>query len=155
MHLLEQRLPISAITVMVQKEAATRLCAPMGSRDCSAITFAVQYYAIPKLLFSVSRGSFLPAPNVDSAVIRLDLRQARPAGVDSDEAERYLFALVKAAFSQRRKTLPNPLSGALHLPKATIIAALEAVGLSPTARAENLTVEQYIALANRLRESKA
>lgn len=152
MHLMEQRLPINAITVMVQKEAALRLCAPMGSRDCSAITFAVRYYAEPKLLFHVSRGSFMPAPNVDSAVIRLDLKQERPAGVDSVEQERYLFEVVKAAFSQRRKTLPNPLSSGLHLPKDGVVAAMEACGIKPTARAENLTMEQYIALADRLRE---
>lgn len=153
MHLLEQRLPISAITVMVQKEAADRLCAPMGSRDCSAITFAVRYYTEPKLLFGVSRGSFMPAPNVDSAVIRLDLKKERPAGITTDEEEAFLFALVKAAFSQRRKTLPNPLSSGLKLPKAQIVSAMESVGIAPTARAENLTLEQYVLLSKALRES--
>ncbi len=152
MYLMEQRLPIKAITVMVQKEAADRLCAPMGSRDCSAITFAVRYYAEPKLLFNVSRGSFMPAPNVDSAVIRLDIKKDRPAGVTTDAQETFLFELVKAAFSQRRKTLPNPLSSGLKRPKAQIIAAMEQVGISPTARAEALTMEQYIALANALQE---
>lgn len=152
MHLLEQRLPISAITVMVQKEAADRLCAPMGSRDCSAITFAVRYYTEPKLLFNVSRGSFMPAPNVDSAVIRLDLKQERPDGITTDEEEQFLFALVKAAFSQRRKTLPNPLSSGLKLPKAQIVAAMESVGIAPTSRAENLTLEQYVSLSKALRE---
>lgn len=152
MHLLEQRLPISAITVMVQKEAADRLCAPMGSRDCSAITFAVRYYTEPKLLFNVSRGSFMPAPNVDSAVIRLDLKKERPDGITTDEQEKFLFALVKAAFSQRRKTLPNPLSSGLKLPKAQIVAAMESVGIAPTSRAENLTLEQYVSLSKALRE---
>ena len=152
MHLLEQRLPISAITVMVQKEAADRLCAPMGSRDCSAITFAVRYYTEPKLLFNVSRGSFMPAPNVDSAVIRLDLKKERPDGIITDEEEKFLFALVKAAFSQRRKTLPNPLSSGLKLPKAQIVAAMESVGIAPTSRAENLTLEQYVSLSKALRE---
>lgn len=154
MYLMEQRLPISAITVMVQKEAADRLCAPMASRDCSAITFAVRYYAEPKLLFPVSRGSFMPAPNVDSAVIRLNLKQSRPEGIQSDEEEKFLFTVVKAAFSQRRKTLPNPLSSGLHLPKAEIIKAMESVGIVPTARAEALTMEQYIALAGALKALK-
>lgn len=152
MYLMEQRLPISAITVMVQKEAADRLCAPMASRDCSAITFAVRYYAEPKLLFNVSRGSFMPAPNVDSAVIRLDLKHERPNGIDSDADEKFLFEVVKAAFSQRRKTLPNPLSSGLKMPKAKIISAMESLGISPTARAEALTMEQYIALASALQE---
>ena len=151
MYIMEQRLPIEAITVMVQKEAALRLCAPMGSRDCSAITFAVRYYAEPKLLFHVSRGSFMPAPNVDSAVIRLDLKKERPAGVDSVEEENYLFEVVRAAFSQRRKTLPNPLSSGLHLPKAAVIEAMEGCGIAPTARAESLSMEQYIALAKALK----
>lgn len=152
MYLMEQRLPISAITVMVQKEAADRLCAPMASRDCSAITFAVRYYAEPKPLFNVSRGSFMPAPNVDSAVIRLDLKHERPNGIDSDADEKFLFEVVKAAFSQRRKTLPNPLSSGLKMPKAKIISAMESLGISPTARAEALTMEQYIALASALQE---
>ncbi len=152
MHLMEQRLPISAITVMVQKEAADRLCAPMGSRDCSAITFAVRYYAEPKLLFNVSRGSFMPAPNVDSAVIRLDIKPERPQGVENDAKEKFLFELVKAAFSQRRKTLPNPLSSGLKMSKAQIVSAMEQCGISPTARAEALTMEQYIALADALQK---
>lgn len=154
MYLMEQRLPISAITVMVQKEAADRLCAPMASRDCSAITFAVRYYAEPKLLFNVSRGSFMPAPNVDSAVIRLDLKHDRPNNIQTDEDEKFLFSVVKAAFSQRRKTLPNPLSSGLHLPKAKIVSAMESIGIVPTARAEALTMEQYLALAAALKEIK-
>lgn len=84
MRLLEERLPFRSITVMVQKEAAERLCAPVGSREAGAVTVAVQYYAQAEKLFSVSRGSFLPAPNVDSAVIRLQIRQA-PAVVLTDE----------------------------------------------------------------------
>ncbi len=150
MYLLEQRLPITAVTVMVQKEAAARLCASMGSRECSAITFAVRYYSEPRLLFEVSRGSFMPAPNVDSAVIRLDLKKSRPDGIADEHTEAFLFRVVKAAFSQRRKTLPNPLSAGLGVPKGEIIRAMTACGISPTARAEALTTEQYIALANAL-----
>ena len=105
MLFLEAKLPIRSITVMVQKEAATRLCAQVGTRECGAVTFAVRYYSEPKLLFNVSRGSFMPAPNVDSAVIRLEVRP--PEHRADDEA--FLFELVKAAFSQRRKTLANPV----------------------------------------------
>ncbi len=144
MRLLESRLPIDSITVMVQKEAAVRLCAIPGTRECGAVTLAVRYYAQPRMLFSVSRGSFMPAPNVDSAVIRLDIRSAPPCEVKN---EKTLFHLIKAAFGQRRKTLSNSLMGA-GLLKEQATAMLVAVGISPQARAEELTLEQFAALAN-------
>ena len=144
MGLLEQRLPIKAITVMVQKEAAARLCAEMPSRDCGAVTAAVRYYSIPRQLFPVSRGSFMPAPNVDSCVIRLDVRETLPL---SGEEEKKLFALVKGAFSQRRKTLQNTLSSSLGKSKADISAALSESGQKPSARAEELSLDELIALS--------
>ena len=109
MRLLESRLPVTNITVMVQKEAAERLCAAPGTRAAGAVTLAVNYYAEAEVLFSVSRGSFLPAPNVDSAVIRLHVRQQPPVDVRD---ERVLFSLIRAGFGQRRKTLPNALCSA-------------------------------------------
>lgn len=144
MGLLEQRLPIKAITVMVQKEAAARLCAEMPSRDCGAVTAAVRYYSIPCQLFPVSRGSFMPAPNVDSCVIRLDVKETLPL---SGEEEKKLFALVKGAFSQRRKTLQNTLSSSLGKSKADISAALSEIGQKPSARAEELSLDELIALS--------
>lgn len=144
MGLLEQRLPIKAITVMVQKEAAARLCAGMPSRDCGAVTAAVRYYSIPRQLFPVSRGSFMPAPNVDSCVIRLDVKETLPL---SGEEEKKLFALVKGAFSQRRKTLQNTLSSSLGKSKADISAALSEIGQKPSARAEELSLDELIALS--------
>ncbi|WMJ22020.1 16S rRNA (adenine(1518)-N(6)/adenine(1519)-N(6))-dimethyltransferase RsmA [Paludicola sp. MB14-C6] len=147
MGLLEQRLPIQSITVMVQKEAAQRLCAKMGTRDCGAVTAAVCYYSDPKVLFQVSRGSFMPAPNVDSTVIRLDIKQETPRNVEN---EQHLFKLIRAAFSQRRKTLANPVSSLMGIKKEVVIAALAEVGLKPTARAEELTLEQFILLSNQL-----
>lgn len=147
MGLLENRLPIKSITVMVQKEAADRLCAKMGTRECGAVTAAVSYYAEPKVLFQVSRGSFMPAPNVDSTVIRLDIREQTPQNVVNEQA---LFKLIKAAFSQRRKTLANPVSGAFGIPKASVLLALEQASIKPTARAEELTLEQFIELSNNL-----
>ncbi len=146
MSLLESRLPVTSITVMVQKEAAERLCATVGTREAGAVTLAVAYYAEAETLFSVSRGSFLPAPNVDSAVIRLTVRQTPPVTV-ADEA--LLFRLIRAGFGQRRKTLPNAL-GAAGFDKATLTAALETAGISPTARAEQLSLAQFAALANAL-----
>lgn len=143
MRLLEERLPISALTVMVQKEAAQRLCAQPGTRACGAVSVAVQYYAEPRVLFQVSRGSFLPPPNVDSAVIRLDVREQPPIAVPD---ERRFFSLVKAAFGQRRKTILNAVSAGLSLPKEQLLKACENAGIPPTARAEQLHMEQLAAL---------
>ncbi|HIV19612.1 MAG TPA: 16S rRNA (adenine(1518)-N(6)/adenine(1519)-N(6))-dimethyltransferase RsmA [Candidatus Merdivicinus intestinigallinarum] len=144
MALLEQRLPVKAVTVMVQKEAGDRLCAPMPSRECGAVTAAVRYYSEPKVLFPVSRGSFCPAPNVDSMVIRLDVKDALPL---QPEEEKTLFRVVKAAFGQRRKTLPNTLSAGLGISKAEAAEKMAAAGLKPTARAEELSMEQFCRLA--------
>ncbi len=144
MRLLESRLPVDGITVMVQKEAAQRLCARPGTRECGAVTFAVWYYAEPELLFPVSRGSFLPAPHVDSAVIRLKVRKEPPVYA-RDEA--LLFRLVRAGFRQRRKTLVNALSGA-GIAKEEAAALLRQAGIPETARAEELTLEMFAALAN-------
>ena len=118
MNLLEAHLPIASLTVMVQKEAAARLCAEPGSREVGAVSIAVRYYSDPKILFQVSRGSFLPAPDVDSTVIRLDVRDRPPVEVGSEEQ---FLKVVRAAFSQRRKTLPNPLSAGLGIPKSQAI----------------------------------
>ena len=142
MGLLESRYPFTSITVMVQKEAAQRLCAEPGTRDAGAVTMAVRYFAHAEKLFDVSRGSFTPSPNVDSAVIRLTLHnspQCTPA------EEKRLFSLVRAAFGQRRKTLSNSLAGA-GIPKAELPRLLEAAGISPTARAEQLTLDDFIRL---------
>lgn len=147
MYLLENRLPIEAITVMVQKEAADRLCAPVGSRDSGAITVAVNYYATAKRLFDVPRTAFLPSPNVDSAVIRLDLRKEPPVDVPSEE---FFFKVVRAAFSMRRKTAQNGLSSGLSISKQTAAEALESAGLSATVRAESLTLEELAELARQL-----
>lgn len=146
MRLLESRLPVDSITVMVQKEAAQRLCARPGTRECGAVTLAVQYYAEAQTLFPVSRGSFLPAPNVDSSVIRLTVRPQPPCAVAD---ERQLFRVIRAAFGQRRKTLANALSAG-GWEKAQVLEALAAVGLAEDARAEQLTLEQFAQLSEQL-----
>lgn len=145
MSILEAHLPIESLTVMVQKEAAQRICAAPGSREVGAVSIAVQYYAEPSVLFPVSRGSFMPSPDVDSAVIRLDLRKEPPVCVTSEEA---FFRVVKGAFSQRRKTLSNTLSSFFHLKKPEVTAWLERAGVSPSLRAEQLSMEQFAAIAN-------
>lgn len=146
MMLLESRLPVENITVMVQKEAAQRLCATPGTRQAGAVTLAVQYYAEAETLFTVSRGSFMPAPNVDSAVIRLTIRKTPPCTVQD---EKQMFRLIRAGFNQRRKTLVNSLTGA-GFGKEAIAAALTAAGLFPTARAEELTLTDFAALSDAL-----
>lgn len=146
MTLLEERLPIKSITVMVQKEAGTRLCACLGTRDVGAVTVAVRYYSEPRLLFNVSRGSFMPSPNVDSCVIRLDVKETDVAVND----EKHFFKVVRGAFSQRRKTLANSLSSSLGIDKARVIEAIGSVGLKEAVRPEELSMEDFIALANKL-----
>ena len=141
MRVLEGRLPVKAMTVMVQREAADRICARPATRDCGAISYAVSYFSDPRLLFRVNRGSFMPPPNVDSAVIRLDIKQER---VLEAEHEKMLFRLFHAGFSQRRKQLVNPLSAELGIPKATLAGILSENKIKPTARAEELTLEDYI-----------
>ena len=145
--LLESRLPIKAVTVMIQKEAADRLCTPVGSRDSGAITVCTNYYAEVKQLFNVSRGSFMPAPNVDSTVIRLDIREY-PAVQVSDEKK--FFKMVKAAFAQRRKTALNSISSGMGLSKTQVVEALRASGLEENVRAEKLTMEELATLCENL-----
>lgn len=148
MLLLESRLPVDSITVMVQKEAAQRLCAKVGSREAGAITVGVNYYGTVRCLFNVSRGSFMPAPNVDSAVIRIDVDQSRRL---SEEDEKFFFSIVKCGFSQRRKTLANALSSQLGIAKEKVYDALRGTGLPETARIEQLDMEQLISFSQILR----
>ena len=143
MRLLEGPLPIRSLTVMVQKEAAVRITAAPGTRECGAISAAVWYYSTPKLLFPVLRGSFLPAPAVDSAVIRLDLPQELPEDLPPRED---FFAVVRAGFGQRRKTMLNSLSAGLRWEKDATRALLTAAGIAENTRAEQVTLEQWKAL---------
>lgn len=147
MTLLEQRLPIKSITVMVQKEAGTRLCAKMGTRDMGAVTVAVNYFSEPKILFNVSRGSFMPSPNVDSCVVRFDIKDKTPVGVSD---EKFFFKVVRAAFSQRRKTLANSVASGTGFDKAAVIFAAKAAGLIENVRPEQLSMEQFIAFSEEL-----
>ncbi len=140
MLLLESKLPIKSITVMVQKEAADRLCAEVGSRNGGAVTVAVSYYAESEKLFFVPRESFLPPPKVNSEVIQLTIRKEPPVKVENEE---FFFKLVKAAFSQRRKTAENSISAGLGINKTVVAEALEKAGLERTVRAEKLTMKDF------------
>lgn len=147
MKLLEDKLPISAITVMVQKEAAQRICAEVGSRRSGAVTVSVNYYAKPEMLFLVSAGSFMPAPKVDSAVIRLNILDEPPVKVND---EKKFFSVIKAAFSQRRKVISNSLSSGLSLDKSKTADVLEKSGVPLNARAEKLSLQNFADIANNL-----
>ena len=149
MRLLEEKLPFNKIIVMVQKEAADRLCAKVGTRESGAVTVAVNYYAQARKLFDVSRGSFMPSPKVDSCVIELDLTKKGDYKV-TDEA--LFFKMVKSAFAQRRKTILNSLSSGMGIEKDKITLAVENAGLSLTARAEALTMDELVTLSNKISE---
>ena len=151
MRLLEEKLPFNKIIVMVQKEAGDRLCAKVGTRESGAVTVAVNYYAKAKKLFDVSRGSFFPSPKVDSCVIGLDLTKKDDYNV-ADEG--LFFKMIKSAFAQRRKTILNSVSSGMNIPKDKLSLAIEKAGLSPTARAEALTMEELVTLANKIYEVK-
>ena len=147
MALLESKLPIEAVTVMVQKEAAQRICAPVGSRLSGAVTVAVDYYANAYKLFDVSAGSFMPAPKVDSCVIRMDIRK-KPEIEITDE--KLFFRIVHAAFGQRRKTASNSISSGTGIPKDTVIKAIEECSFEPSVRAETLTMQDLAALCEKI-----
>lgn len=152
MKLLEEKLPIKAVTVMVQLEAADRMCAAVGSRECGAITAAVNYYAKPEKLFRVNRGSFMPAPNVDSAVISLKLYDEPPYKVEN---EKLFFEVIKQSFSQRRKQLINPVSAFFKVSKAELSSAMEQAGLKLSARAEELSMDDFVTLYRIIEKLKA
>ena len=147
MMLLEKRLPITSITVMVQKEAADRICAEVGSRESGAVTVAVNYYSEPEVLFRVSRGSFMPPPNVDSSVIRLDVLPEPPVKLNDEKG---FFAFIKSAFAQRRKTLVNSVSAGGKWTKDDVKNALTAVGLDENIRAAALTMQMLADVFNAL-----
>ena len=145
----EQHVPLKSITIMVQKEVADRMQVGPGTKDYGALSLAVQYYAEPKIVANVPPNCFIPRPNVGSAVIRLTRYEEPPVKV---EDEHKMFALIRASFNQRRKTLVNGLGNAagLSVAKDQVAAALEKMGLSPTIRGEALTLEQFAELSNLL-----
>ncbi len=145
MMLLEDELPVEAITVMVQKEAAQRLCAKMGTRESGAITAAVNYYGKAETLFSVSRGSFMPAPNVDSAVIQIKPDMEYRSKIKD---KKLYFKIIKGVFAQRRKAIVNPLSSVLSMSKDDVTAILEKTGLTRTVRCEQIDMDKWAELVN-------
>lgn len=149
MGLFENHVPLKSITIMVQKEVADRMQVGPGTKDYGALSLAVQYYAKPEIVANVPPNCFIPRPNVGSAVIRLTRYETPPVQVRD---EKKLFALIRASFNQRRKTLVNGLSNAaeLHVSKEQAAEALEKMGLPATIRGEALTLEQFAALSDLL-----
>lgn len=149
MGLFESHAPLESITVMVQKEVAERMQAGPGTKDYGALSLAVQYYARPSVAANVPPNCFMPRPAVGSAVIRLT-RYNTPLVQVEDEGK--MFALIRAAFNQRRKTLANSIGNApgLSIPKERTAQILDKMGLSPTVRGEALTLEQFAELSNGL-----
>jgi 16S rRNA (adenine1518-N6/adenine1519-N6)-dimethyltransferase len=119
----------------------------VGTRDAGAITVGVNYFGTVKNLFGVSRGNFMPSPNVDSAVIRIDVNKDTPLKADE---EKFFFSVVKSGFSQRRKTLANALSSQMNTGKQEVYDALSAIGLPETARIEQIDMENLINFSMRL-----
>lgn len=146
-HFLFSKAPIEGITVMIQKEVATRLCTPVGSRASGAITVCTHYFSEPELLFNVARGSFVPAPNVDSAVIRLNIKKTPDVQVSDQDK---FFKIVKASFAQRRKTVVNSISSSLSIPKPQIIQVLQQNDIDVNIRAEKLSLAQFAILCEQL-----
>lgn len=146
MKLLEGKANFDSITVMVQKEVADRLCAKTGTREAGAITYAVEYYSKATKLFTVPNTSFIPEPNVESAVINLEVLKEKNSKV-KDEAK--LFKIIKYAFMQRRKTLINALQNVeVCQSKEKIKKVLNELGIDERIRGEALTLEQFIEISN-------
>jgi len=150
MMLLESGLPFDYITIMIQSEVADRLCSAPGGKDCGAITAVLNYYGSPEKLFKVSAGNFIPAPKVDSSVVRIKLFKEKPC---KPADEKTFFRTVRAAFEQRRKTLPNALSAVFsELSKDEITTAITDCGHDPNIRGEKLSVEEFAAISDVLYE---
>ena len=153
MKLLESGLPFDYITIMIQSEVADRLCANAGSRDCGAITTVLSYYGKAEKLFTVSADNFLPPPKVNSSVVRIKLYQDKPY---KPKDETIFFRTVKAAFEQRRKTLPNALaSGFSELSKEALTALILDCGLSADIRGEKLDTQTFVSLSDKITDAIA
>ena len=150
MGLFESGVPLSSVTVMVQKEVADRMQVGPGTRDYGALSLAVQYYAKPQVVLTVPASCFMPRPNVDSAVIRLSRYEKPPVQVCD---EKLMFGIIRASFNQRRKTMTNSVCGCteLGISKEQLAAALEKCGLPTAVRGEALTLEQFAELVNALK----
>ena len=148
MGLFEKNVPIKSITVMVQKEVADRMQVGPGTKDYGALSLAVQYYADPYIVANVPPNCFMPRPKVGSAVIRLTRHAVPPVEV---EDEKLMFAVIRAAFNQRRKTLYNGLKNSGEFEEEIIREAIEQLGKGANVRGEALTLEEFARLSNHIK----
>jgi len=148
MKLIESKLPFDSITVMVQTEVAERLAAGAGNKNCGAITAAIDYYGRAEMLFTVNADRFMPPPKVNSSVVRINLWKEKPVKpID----EQMLFRTIRAAFEQRRKTLPNSLmTGFSEISKERLTEIVTSCGHRPDVRGEKLTIKDFCALSDAL-----
>ena len=149
MDLFEKHVPLSGVTIMIQKEVADRIKAGPGSKEYGALSLAVQYYAKPYIAANVPPNCFMPRPKIGSAVINLTPHQTPPFNVEN---ESLLFSLIRASFNQRRKTLVNGIYNyeGLDFSKEDIISVLDALGIPNNIRGEALSLEQFIGISNQL-----
>ncbi|MEG6521307.1 16S rRNA (adenine(1518)-N(6)/adenine(1519)-N(6))-dimethyltransferase RsmA [Desulfotomaculum sp. 1211_IL3151] len=145
MHLLTSGFNLNRMVVMMQKEVADRLQASPGGKDYGSLSVAVQYYTVPEIVAKVPKTVFYPAPEVESAVIRLTRRKVPPVSLQSEEM---FFKIVRAAFGQRRKTLLNSLTGSGLADKETWLKILSEIEIEPSRRGETLTIQDFALLAN-------
>ena len=151
MHILENSIRAESITVMMQKEVADRIKASPGNKTYGAISAAVQYYCEVEQVVSVPKEVFVPRPKVDSAVLKLTIRDKKPVDLIDEKA---FFTCIKSGFGQRRKTLLNSLTGTYGLPKDEIRRILEEAGIDPVRRAETLDMNEFAAIANGVAAAK-
>ncbi|MNW48967.1 Ribosomal RNA small subunit methyltransferase A [compost metagenome] len=149
MKLLEEKLPLENIVVMIQKEVAERMAASPGGKDYGSLSIAVQYYSEPELVCTVPHSVFIPQPNVESAVIRLKVRQTPPVELEDQD---FFFEVVQASFAQRRKTISNNLKNRFFAgeDRQRLEALLAEAGIAPARRAETLSLEEFAKLSNTL-----
>jgi 16S rRNA (adenine1518-N6/adenine1519-N6)-dimethyltransferase len=152
MKLLEERLPLEHIVVMIQKEVADRIAAKPGSKEYGSLSVAAQFFAEAEVAMVVPASVFIPKPNVDSAVIKLTIRDEPPVRVEDEDL---FFRVVRACFAQRRKTLVNNLMSNLFAKdkKERVIQMLEKLGIDPSRRGETLSMEEFARLSNEVARS--
>lgn len=149
MKFLEEEIPVKSLTVMVQKEVAERMAAPPGGKDYGALSAAVQFYTVPKIITKAEPHCFMPQPKVASVVIRLEVQNEPTVSVKDKNK---MFAIIKSAFGQRRKTLLNALSKSpyINIGKDSVKEALLSMGLDENIRGEKLSLEEFARLSDLL-----
>ena len=147
MKILENDCDIDGMVIMIQKEAADRICALPGSKECGAISVAVRYYSVPEILFHVNKESFMPSPKVNSSVVKLNINKTCPLGINDRDK---FFRIVKASFEKRRKKLVNSLVLSLNLKKEYVEKIFDKIGINKLSRAEELKFEDFINLSNNM-----